>query len=122
MNKSNLVIPMEPEELREYEIELESDWWLEPDVKDDMFRILHTVKDYTCKTEGSPIKKYLAVRWVLVWKTALLVDGVLLDIFSANVIYQVAQQLMRENNKKIFLKVFNKNIQTIAHICFKCMR
>lgn len=116
-----LVVPMKPEDLRAYAIELESDWWLEPDYKDDLFRILHTIKDHTCDTEGSAIKKYLAVRWVLVWKTALLVDGVLLDMFTASVIYQVAQQMMKQKLRGVFFKVFKRDIQTIANVCYKCM-
>ena len=115
-----LVVPMSDETLREYELELAKEWW--SDVTEDKYKMLHNVKDHTCDTDGSPIKMYLAVRWVSANQTALLIDGVLLDTFSASAIYQVAQYLMKENKKDLFLKIFSKNITTIATHCLKCLK
>lgn len=117
-----LVIPMTEKDLKEYEIEIEKDWWYDPSTCDGKLEILDAVKDWTCKTDGSPIKKVLAFKWVLKKKQALLIDGVLLDLFSANVIDVVYKYLIEKKKKDFFLKLFSRNITTIVNHCYKCVK
>jgi len=114
-----LVKPMSDEDLRAFEEYILSEHFCLTDVAEDQLNILHTVKDNTCDTEGSPIKMYLAVRWVSANQTTLLINGTLLDTFTASAIYQVAYHLLKENKKDLFLKIFKKDILTIATICLK---
>ncbi len=118
---STLVNPMNENELKEYEIEIIKDWWYDGTCEDKL-EILDTVKDYTCKTNGSKIKKILAIKWVLKKKQCLLVDGVLLDLFSANVVNTVYEYLINNDKKDFFVKLFNTNITTIMNHCYKCVK
>ena len=116
-----LVIPMNEEELKEYEIEINRDWWYDG-TSEDKLEMLYAVKDWTCKTNNSPIKKVLAFKWVLKRNQALLVDGVLLDLYSAGVIDAVYKYLIENKKKDFFLKLFNSNIITIVNHCYKCLK
>ncbi len=118
----NLITPMTEEKLRETHIEIVKDFWLEPDVEDDMHQMLEGIKDHTCETGNSPIKKLLAIHWASANHTALLIDGVLIDAFSASAVYQVARYLRKNNKKDLFFKIFSKDITTIAKHCLKCCK
>lgn len=118
---STLVNPMDEKELKEYQIEIEKDWWFDGTCEDKL-EILDAVKDWTCKTDGSPIKKVLAFKWVLKNNQALLVDGTLLDLYSAGVINTVYKYLIDNKKKDFFFKLFNSNIVTIVNHCYKCLK
>lgn len=114
-----IIIPMTKEELRKYEIEANEDFWLWPDIQDDKLEMLYALETYSCKTDNSPIKKYLVVRWIIQNCQSVVVDGVLLDLFSASIIYQVAQHLMKEKKRDTFIKLFNCKIEKIAWVTRK---
>ena len=84
--------------------------------------MLQSIQGYTCKTDNSPIKKYLAIRWIVQNKQFVVVDDVLVDMFTASVIYQVAFYLMTKKNKDLFFKIFNSKIEIIAQKCLKCIK
>ena len=85
---------------------------------DYILKVLAETNEYTTEVK-TPEQMYGALKWILQNKQYLVINGVLLDMFSASAVWQVVHALKKEENR---LNLLGRSVTNMVEVAFKLIK